>query len=748
MKTHLFLLIATTLFFGLPSNAQISTVWMHTYGGTKNEEAYSVNNANDGGYILAGYSKSDNGQVGFNNGMEDVWIVKLTADGNIQWTKVLGSSWDDIAHCIIPTEDNGFIMAGKAGASDGDVTGNHGGYDCWIVKLDADGEVLWKTCLGGSNIDEAYAIKQTTDKGYIVAARSISDDGQVSYNHGGYDFWLIKIDGSGNIQWEKSYGGSNDDVALGIDQTSDGGYIATGYTKSNDGDVSGLNGGEDYWTIKVDSIGNLKWQSCLGGSDNEEANGVLQLPDNNIVVAGYTFSNDGDVTGNHGSRDSWIIVYDNNGNVLKSTCYGGSEQDAIYGITKTTSGGFAAAGIANTGSGGNMWMAKFDKNAFIKWQKTYNGYRAYSIKEIADDSFVLAGSENTVYYFDFKVLRTCKTGYVSIAIEDRDYCFSTELNARGNFIHYRWNTGDTTKRITITEGGTYSVSAYNDDGCPATDSYDAPGPIPLIDHPEICMVTFDESSGKNKIIYHIENNEFTDSVIFYRLNNQNGLYYQLDTYPVTDTSVFIDSTANPAQKSFQYVVTLKDTCGRESLYSPMHRTIYLHGGVFDNLIKLDWTEYKGFSFSNYNVYRSLNNDDYELIATLPKTTRSFTDVNPPDVKKKYQVRVTKETPCVLEDTTFNESASNILVYDASVINDINTTSTTLYPNPFNRQLLLSRKQTAELITVELVDIYGKIISRYYLQSGIPDLTIPATDLPSGIYLVRINNRLNIKVIKQ
>ncbi len=147
-------------------------------------------------------------------------------------------------------------------------------------------EIQWQKCFGGSSHDEPFSIHQTTDGGYIVAGYTDSNDVDVSGNHGDTDFWLVKLNSSGSIQWQKCLGGSYWDMAYSIQQTSDGGYIVAGYTISNDGDVSGNHGGYDFWLVKLNSSGDIQWQKCLGGSTNDEAHSIQQTTDGGYIVAG------------------------------------------------------------------------------------------------------------------------------------------------------------------------------------------------------------------------------------------------------------------------------------------------------------------------------------------------------------------------------------------------------------------------------------------------------------------------------
>src|SRR5690606_22749186 len=190
--------------------------------------------------------------------------------------------------------------------NDGDVTGNHGSGDYWVVKISQTGSLVWQKSFGGSDGDYANSIKQTEDGGYIIAGTSYSNDGDVTESYGNGDYWIIKISETGNIEWQKSFGGSGEDIANEI-QVVAGGYIVIGGTESTDGDVSGNHGNVDYWIIKLSESGDLQWQKAMGGSSFDEGLSIAQTNDKGFILAGGSNSNNGDVTGNHGEQDYWIV---------------------------------------------------------------------------------------------------------------------------------------------------------------------------------------------------------------------------------------------------------------------------------------------------------------------------------------------------------------------------------------------------------------------------------------------------------
>lgn len=376
--------------------------WQIAMGGSDYDEAFYTKPTSDGGYITAGYSYSNDGDVTLNQGSGDYWIVKQDALGVIQWQRALGGTGDDYPNSVQQTSDGGYIVAGSTESIDGDATGNQGSSDYWIVKLDASGVLQWQKTLGGSGFDNAYSIQQTTDGGYIVAGSTDSNDGDITGNHGQEDIWVVKLDALGVIQWQKIMGGSSQDIALSAEQTSDNGYIVAGWSYSNDGDVSGNQGLSDLWVIKLDVSGGIEWQKTLGGSDYDSAYAVHQTSDGGYVVGGSTYSNDGDVTGNHGNLDSWIVKLSGLGVIEWQKTVGGNGDDYAYGLQQTTDGGFIVASVSNSNDGdvsenqgsNDSWIVKLDSAGILKWQKaiggTSNDY-PNSIEQTSDGGFIISG---------------------------------------------------------------------------------------------------------------------------------------------------------------------------------------------------------------------------------------------------------------------------------------------------------------------------------------------------------------------
>jgi hypothetical protein len=326
-------------------------LWQKCLGGSDFDSARSTIQTSDGGYLVTGFTDSNDGDVSGNHGWSDMWVIKTDLSGNLVWQKCLGGTDDESARSVIQTSDGGYLLGGYTWSVDGDVTGNQGMADYWIVKTDSSGNLVWQKCLGGTDYDNAYSVIETSDGGYLVGGYTYSTDGNVTSNHGWSDMWVVKIDLSGNLVWQKSFGGTDDDTTRSLIETSDGGYLVYGSTWSDDGDVTGNHGGSDMWALKIDLSGNIVWQKCFGGSNSDYGIKVIETSDGGYLLGGYTASNDGDVTGNHGSVDYWIVKIDTSGIIVWQQCLGGSGYDSAYGIVQNSDGRYLIGGDSESNDG-------------------------------------------------------------------------------------------------------------------------------------------------------------------------------------------------------------------------------------------------------------------------------------------------------------------------------------------------------------------------------------------------------------
>lgn len=330
--------------------------WQKNYGGSDDDRGSSIIQTSDNGFAILGYSKSNDGDVSQNNGFEDFWVSKLDASGNIIWEKSFGFAGTDNGISIIPTNDNGFLLAGVLDVSASGGEGNsksfrtkiHAGGDYWVIKINALGEKQWSKFFGGSFTDTSFGVVQVENNNYVIIGSSDSNDVDISSNIGTYDFWIIKISESGSLIWEKSFGGTEIDEARAITEASDGNYVIVGDTRSNDFDVSKNNGAADVWIIKISPDGSLIWEKSFGGSSFDVGRSIRLTQDNGFIISGSSRSADGDVTANQGQNDAWFLKLNFNGDLLWQKSIGGSEIDFAYDAVELNDETIIAVGESNS----------------------------------------------------------------------------------------------------------------------------------------------------------------------------------------------------------------------------------------------------------------------------------------------------------------------------------------------------------------------------------------------------------------
>ncbi len=407
-------------------NTFLSIEWQKTIGGSRADVAQNFAPTPDGGYIIAGNTNSEDGDVsGFHSAayscyvpcvgpticglLPDGLIVKLSNTGTIEWEKSLGGTAAENLLSVQPTPDGGYITSGLTYSNDGDVRGYHGGTeaDAWVVKLSSTGAIEWQKTFGGSNgCDFANYILNTPDGGYVFVGHTDSDDGDVTSNAGERDVWIVKLTKNGTIQWQKTIGGAKNDYAYMLQVTNDAGYILTGYTYSNNGDVSGNHGDADAWVVKLNNVGNIQWQKSLGGSSEDIGRSVIATPDGGYIVAGSTMSYNGDVIDNHGFADAWVVKLSGNGSIEWQKCLGGTREDVGRSIQLTLDGGYIVAGstfstngdvVGNHGSQ-DAWLVKLSSTGLIKWQRALGGTATEFVNSVQlsnDGGYVIAGQTNS-----------------------------------------------------------------------------------------------------------------------------------------------------------------------------------------------------------------------------------------------------------------------------------------------------------------------------------------------------------------
>lgn len=344
----------------------VNVEWSHTFGGAKNEAAYSITKTGDGGYVLAGSTTS------FGAGLSDFWLAKTDSSGTMNWNRTYGGAGDDIATAIIQVGD-GFAILGMTSSFGAD------GFDYWLIKVNSNGNMFWNKTYGGVANDFGTSVIQTNDDGYALIGWTNS------FGAGGEDLWLVKTDSSGNMIWNKTYGSNYNDEAHDLVQTGDGGYLIAG-------DTAFASGNEDAWLVKVGSNGSMLWNHTFGGPALDTFLSLVQLKDGSIALSGYTSSY------GSGSNDAWLVKTDSTGTLQWNKTYGGPNDEQAYSLINADEGGFALVGQTAVEIQKNYWLVKTNPSGNIQWKIKNNATMdnfAYSLVQAKDSGYVLSGTANT-----------------------------------------------------------------------------------------------------------------------------------------------------------------------------------------------------------------------------------------------------------------------------------------------------------------------------------------------------------------
>jgi hypothetical protein len=375
-----------------------SVIWQKSYGGSKMDMASAVRQAKDGGFVMAGTSYSTDGDIHLSDG--NTWVVKTDTVGVIEWEHCYTSPYDYSKACsIVQTQDSGYAIGGYAM----DVTGL---YYCYVVKTNSTGDLTWQTNIVDAL--DAAAIMPTSDGGFIVGATG--DSSFWGGSNGSYDFTLTKLDSFGQIVWQHNYGDSVAEHLYAAQPTKDGGYIMAG-SKYINGSATGSLPNTDFYVIKTDSLGVLQWAKTYGGSEMDMANSIYPAADGGYILAGVTRSNDKDVTGNHSAgtdaSDIWVVKIDGNGTLQWQKALGGSGDDVGYSVTQAADGDYVVAGSSESADGDvkdnhlyaldpsiDCWVVKLTSSGSIHWTKSLGGTDmdyGTAISLAKDGSYLIAG---------------------------------------------------------------------------------------------------------------------------------------------------------------------------------------------------------------------------------------------------------------------------------------------------------------------------------------------------------------------
>jgi len=405
--TVIFLFVSprSSVFAQLPSK-----VWDKTIGGNGYEYQVKVIPTSDGGYMVAGSSSSNaSGDKSENSkGNLDYWLIKINDSGIKQWDKTIGGNGADFLSDVRQTSDGGYILAGSSQSGlSGDKTEGSLSQDAWIVKLSANGSIEWDNTLGGPDGESVQEIRQTADGGYIFISDSFSGIGgdKTEPSRGSFDIWVVKLNANGSKAWDRTYGGSDYEMNSSISLTTDGGYIIGSMSGSGvSGDKTQANFGQpDYWILKLSSSGAKEWDRTFGGDNSDFFKRIVQTPSGDYLAAGDSYSG---ISGNKSadkqapsSRDFWVVKVDGNGNKIWDKTYGGGQYDELTSMAITFDGGFVLGGWSLAPDPKEQFdfdyrLTKASPDGAYQWNKSLAGPRQdalFSVQPTSDRGYILGG---------------------------------------------------------------------------------------------------------------------------------------------------------------------------------------------------------------------------------------------------------------------------------------------------------------------------------------------------------------------
>jgi hypothetical protein len=373
---------------GVSSNNIIS--WEATFGGSANDFATSVQQTADSGYIVVGSTWS------YGAGQVDIYLVKTDMNSNVVWERTFGGSDNDYGHSVRQTADGGYIIIGETWSF------GAGEIDVYLIKTDENGAVVWEKTFGGSDSDLGFSVFNTPSGDFIIVGET------QSYGAGQQDVYLIKTDENGVVIWEKTFGGSDNDLGYSVQQTTDRGYIIAGITSSYG------SGAYDVYLIKTDENGNGIWEKTFGGTIYDYGTSVEQISDGGYIITGWKQS--------VGTSyfDVYLIKADANGNVIWEKTFGGSDTDLGLSVQQTTDKGYIIAGITSSyGSGSSdVYLIKTNENGDKVWERVLGGSlgeEGRSVQQTSDGGYIVTGwkqSYGSTSYADVLLMKTDKDGNI------------------------------------------------------------------------------------------------------------------------------------------------------------------------------------------------------------------------------------------------------------------------------------------------------------------------------------------------
>ncbi len=776
--------------------------WQKTIGGDKLEKAKDIQVTNDGGYIVGGYSNSSisGNKTDNTNGLDDYWVVKLDDLGTIQWQKSIGSDGYDNLNELKQTADGGYILGGFTyeGYYPNSNFPRYGAHDFYVVKIDAVGTVEWQKVYGGSYDDYIESLQQTTDGGYILGGYSTSNiSGMKTENSNGGsngDYWLVKIDAIGTVQWQNDIGGSSLEYMTSVKQTQDGGYVLGGYSYSSiSGDkTENSNGNGDYWVVKTNSRGSIQWQKTIGGSGTEFLTSLQQLADGSYLIGGYSASNiSGDKTDNsQGGNDFWIVklsdpgvtntpsvsdvYYCPNGAAVPLTAIG---QDLLWYTTATGGVGSTIAPTPNTNTLGFSTyyvsqtinsiesprvaissVVKSPPSVTITGLGTMCAGTSQNIMAYAGTAFVwsdgvttsqrtIAPTSTTTYSVTITGVNGCtnsgsRTFYVSAppvaSISGASsLCNGTSATLTASpgsndlYYGYRWSTGQTTASITVAPNSTKTYSVTITMGSCTSVAYKtmtvtgvAPSAMSIVGlntsylKTAAAVTLVGSPTGGTFRVDNIQRTTFNPAILSV---GNHSVTYTITQGMCNSVITRIVSVTNPTTTNLQAAAQLA------------------FNGVVDNKkVRLEWYNNTGYKNDYFVIQKWDNKGEFVDIETInaqqmdnDSELRHFIafDSKPNEGDNQYRIKV-----------VFKDGLS--MLSELKTVQYKEMSAIFMFPNPATDFIEINLDSyVGKPVNVNVYNPFGQnVMHQEWEEVRTPYLRIDLTNYPSGSYVLRMSNR--------
>lgn len=708
MKNRVFL-ISVSLFFASPCFTQTPEIeWEHLFCDGNYDVSFVL--TPDGGAVVL--TTSDPGICNEKNetgsGGLDYWIFKINSAGAIQWQNAIGGSGDDRATSINITSDGGYVVAGTSNSgTSGDKTEPNHDYlnpyytDMWVLKLDSLGNIVWQNTIGGNKSESSPYIEQTVTGGYILSCISDSpisgDKMEGTVGGTGYaDYWILKLNNTGNITWQNTIGGDSYDYVRSVHQTTDGGFICAGNSSSGiSGDkTEGVIGSTDYWIVKLNNSGSIVWQRTIGGLAYDYAVDIIIEPDGTYTLGGYSLG--------YYTPTYEIMRLSHTGSITWDNSFASSYDSWMKSISKTQDGGYILGGTTNSSgppcnSYGwecwNLWVIKTDAGGNVEWDKAIGSGDddgAAFVRQTSDGGYLLSGYAGHDEEGDISDKSSLYDGAWLVKLNDSVCVPATEI----------CNSLDDNCNGMIDEGIVDSIIISA--GGPAT----------------FC-------SGGSVVLSAVS---YTGTSLQWKKNGEDIPGATLVNYTATTNGLYTCQTTSACSFAISPIIEVDVFKKPNANVTAGGPTTFCAGGN----VTLTEAPTGGCTYQWYKNGSSIAGaTSTTYVATTAGTYKCLVTKTISGCSKQSN-SITVTVPCREEQADL-VSAANI----------------TIYPNPASQQITIFVNHYHPSPALTITDISGKIM--YQNELIAEESTIDISDLSAGMYFVKINSEgklLTAKFIKE